>query len=1060
MLVKKFEQQAKKFQERLAIKTPIRSVTYHQLNEYSTRLGNTLSRQGEKLSDKPGSQVALLFEHGIDMIIAILSALKANQVYIPMDATYPKKRLLYMLEHSESYIILTNSKNQNLAEKLKEMSSAKILIINIDSIIEDESLDGNLLEINHDQQGEQLAYFLYTSGSTGKPKGVLQNQENILYFIEGWIERFSITENDRLTLFSSFSHDASIPDLFSGLLMGATLYPYNFKEHANLRDIKTLLREEKITVWHSVASLYRTFTSSLSEGEEYQDLRYVILGGEQVRGSDFAKFVKHFPNGKFSNIYGQTESTVNSICILSKKDNVPMLTLGKPLDQTTLLLIGESGEEAGELGMGEIVVASNHVALGYWQDEEQTGYVFTDDVEMGKLYWTGDIGRYTPEGEIKIMGRKDNQIKIRGFRVELGEIETQLVNHKSVKEAVVNHRKDDRGDICLYAYLVPASGQDISGEQLRDYLTSYLPDYMVPKQIIQIDEIPLTPNGKVDHQALPDPEKEKNLKLDFEPPSNDTEKKLVEIWKEVFCQETVGINHDFIDLGGHSLLLISMISKIHQEFSVELQLQQVLRNPTIKELARLIKDSEMTVFSSIKPTEEKEQYPANLDQMRMFVLNRFEGIGVTYNLPRVTVLSGDFDELRFRKVFKELARNHDCFRTSFRLINGEVFQEIRKEMDFPIEYKELPDELKQLKTEEITRIMTSQFIKPFDLEKAPLIRVQLVKLSETEHLFLLDLHHIISDGISQEILIREFCRFYGGEELSPLKLQYKDYSEWENYLIKSGKLHQQEEYWLDRFKGEIPVLDLPISFPRPKVRGYEGGVLYFPLEKEIKTQLNELVRETNTTLYTLLLALYTLLLSKYSGQEDIVVGSVVAGRNHVDLESIIGLVVKTLAIRNYPSSEKTFEAFLMEVMENSILAFENQQYPFMKLVDKLELKKDLGRNPLFDAAFIFQNASQSQVSKKERLADTGLLLNLPFFEFHVSKFDITFEAAETGMEIICVFEYRADLFKPETMELMKERFLVLINSVIANKDSQLKDLEYQLEEEKKLSSVKDVEFDF
>jgi amino acid adenylation domain-containing protein len=1059
MITSEFQKSVEAFPEKVSIKAKNRTVTYSELNSCANQVANTImAGDREGIDHSRNQRVALLFEHGVDMIIGVMGVLKAGKTYVPLDITYPPKRLSYMLEDSESRLILTNDSNLQTANQLNAQARSKIGILNINTIVDEDARDtvpntGTRDEAWLEEDGDRPAYILYTSGSTGQPKGVVQTHRNVLYYTGNWIQRFSITSSDRLTLLSAFSHDGAVQDIFAALLAGATLYPYNIRTAQTTNELYTLLMKEKITIWHSVPSLYRFFANTLTEKNYFNDIRWVLLGGEPLRKYDLVLFRTHFPKADMANVYGQTESSVSAICTVSREDMYDSVTLGKPLDETKILLIGKRGEVVGTIGVGEIVVACDYIAPEYWKDKEKSEMVFTEDEEFGRLYWTGDLGRLTADGTVRLVGRKDHQVKIRGFRVETGEIETALLQYPAVKETVVLAKEDENEDNYLCAYIT--ANETIPSSRLREYLSDELPDYMVPRYFIPLREMPVTPNGKIDRARLPEPEEAITPELEYEPPTNEIQEKLVAIWHEVLNVEKVSINDNFVELGGHSLLLISILSKIHQVFNVELQLADVFDNPTVKELSRLIPATKETVFSSIEPTEEKEYYDTTPDQERMLILDRFEDIGITYNLTTALKIEGKFHRQRLENAFRKLIERHEAFRTSFEMIEDKMVQVIHKNVDLQIEYIDT-EPLNPVDKGEIKKIV-KDFIRPFDLSKALLLRVSLVKISGNQHLLLVDNHHIISDGTSGVILVYEFSRLYAGEELPGLTLRYRDYSEWQNKLSSSSQMEQQEEYWLNSFKTEIPVLDLSTDYPRPAVQEFAGDIIIFPLTKEMTQGLHQLVTETGTTLFIVLLTMYNVLLHKYTGQEDIVIGSIVSGRDHMELENVVGLFVKTLALRNYPAAGKVFSTFLQEVKDNALKALENQHYPFSRLVEKLNLKKDSSRNPLFDASFILQNSGVLFTGREEK--EIGLKSTLIVHGNTSVKFDLAFGAIEIEDRMILTLQYRTKLFKRETIELMKERLLVLIESAVNNRDAEIRELDYSVPIEKEKSNLQEVEFD-
>jgi amino acid adenylation domain-containing protein len=455
MIIKKFEDQVAKFPGRTAVKTAARELSYGQLDEYANRVAHAIIAEsnrgaGREAGSRQTQQVALFFEHGIDMIVGALGVLKADNIYVPLDISYPEKRLLYLLEDSGSHLILTSHRNFPLAQQLAGQTGGKCSVLNIEAIGGD--IPGP--PVQREVSGERTAYILYTSGSTGKPKGVYQTLRNMWYYTRNWIERFSITPDDRMSLFTSFTHDGAVQDIFAALLSGACLYPYSMKESSSIEALYMLLVKEKITIWHSVPSLFRFFADTLTEKDQFYDIRWVLLGGEPLREYDLQLYRSYFPKALLANVYGQTESSVSTICTIARENTFDDVSLGLPLDETEILLVDEDGDIVDTMGVGEIVTSCQYLTPAYWRDQESSDRVFTYDEELGRLYWTGDLGRLTAEGFIKMMGRKDFQVKVRGFRVETGEIETALLQHNAVKEVITIARQDEAGDNYLCVYIV------------------------------------------------------------------------------------------------------------------------------------------------------------------------------------------------------------------------------------------------------------------------------------------------------------------------------------------------------------------------------------------------------------------------------------------------------------------------------------------------------------------------------------------------------------------------------------------------------------------------------
>jgi amino acid adenylation domain-containing protein/non-ribosomal peptide synthase protein (TIGR01720 family) len=1048
MIIKKFQETVEQFPGKMAVCEGKQTITYRELNAYANQVANAIITGDKKQAENNQNQrTSLLFEHGADMVVGVIGVLKANQAYVPLDITYPEQRLLYMLDHSDSGLLLTNSKNLPLAQRLARQSQRNPGILNIDNIITGNEYPG--VDIDREVLADQPAYILYTSGSTGRPKGVVQTIQSVLYYTRNWVQRFTITKADRMTLFSAFSHDGSVQDIFAALLTGACLYPFYIKTNAETYELYTLLMKEKISIWHSVPTLFRYFAGTLTPRDCFSDVRWVLLGGEPLREYDLELYKTYFPNAYLANVYGQTESSVSTICVISRENTFADLSLGEPLDETEILLVDEDGDLVEDMGTGEIVVACDHIARGYWQDQENSQKVFLYNDELGRLYRTGDWGRLTARGSIKMMGRKDFQVKIRGFRVEIGEIETRLLQHESVKEAVTTVKTGENGYDYLCAYIVPDA--PVLPSQLRKHLSAQLPDYMVPRYFISMEEMPITPNGKIDRKALPAPETFNKFELVYEPPGNEIEQKIAEIWQDVLKIQKVGINDNFIERGGHSLLVISIIGKIHRDFDVKLQMKDVFEHPTVKELSRLVLACKEEKFFSIEPVEKREYYPVSSAQLRLFILSRLDGNGTAYNLMSVPVLEGMIDKDRLENTFRRLLERHESLRTSFEMVAEKPVQKIHEQVDFKIEYyevekMEIPGEEKEEGVRRELANIIMRFERPFDLARAPLLRVGVVQFNEKKHQLLLDMHHIITDGTSQTILTREFTLLYSREEISPLRLQYKDYSRWQNSSLQKKLLEQQEAYWLKEFSDEPPVLKLPTDYPRPVVQSFEGNLVSFAFTSQETKILKDMAKENNVTLHMCLLAVLNVLLSKLSSQEDIIIGTPVATRRHAHLARVIGMLVNTLAVRNFPSADKTCKIFLKEVKQRTLKAYENQEYPFEELVEKLAITRDTSRNPLFDVmlSFLDQSGFSSKIPEKH---DNNTIK----YEHRKSKarFDMAFSIFDRGELISVDLEYWTKLFTPSTIERFIRYLKNIVRFLPGNNETKLADIEIVSAEEKK-----------
>ena len=1024
-----FEEQAEKTPDKIAIADKDKQLTYKEINEKANCLAGYLRENGVG----PDVIVGIAVERSLESIVGILAVLKAGGAYLPIEPSYPKERIEYILKDSTAKILIAKK------DLIKEIEfSGKFIDVN-----KDEYYRGNSNNPECINKMSDLAYIIYTSGSTGKPKGVMVEHKNVIRLVKN--NKFiKFASGDRILQTGALTFDASTFEIWGALLNGLELYIEKKEKLLNGFELEKVIKENKITIMWLTVSL---FNQLATENENiFEGLRYLLVGGDVLNPYYINKIRRKYSNLNVINGYGPTENTTFSTCFTIDREYRESIPIGTPISNSTAYIVGRNNELAPIGVYGELWVGGDGVARGYLNNPELTKQKFIDNpfVSSGRIYRTGDLARWLPDGNIEFLGRIDNQVKIRGFRIELGEIESQLLKIDGIKEAIVLDKKDESSNKYLCAYI--AGKKEFNISELRQRLTKELPDYMIPSYFIQLEKMPLTPNGKIDKKALPEPEGKINTGVEYEAPRNELEEKLVKIWSEVLKVDGIGINDNFFELGGHSLKATSMISKIHKELEVEVPIREVFKNPTIKGISEYIgKTTESSIYSSIKKVEEKEYYKASSAQKRLYTLQQMDLEGTGYNMPGVIQIEGKLNVEKLEKSFNRLIERHEALRTSFEVIDGEIVQKVHKETFIDIEKYEHQISDKKEEEKEYIEYTIRSFVRCFELSKAPLIRVGLVKLGEEKYILLFDMHHIISDGVSMTILTDEFAKLYDGQELEKLRIQYKDYAAWQNDMLSSEVMKKQEEYWVNTFNDEVPVLNMPTDYTRPVLQSFEGASIEFKLDKVITDKLKEITKETGSTMYMVLLAVYNVLLSKYTGQEDIIVGSPIAGRPHADLEGIIGMFVNTLVMRSYPEANKTFREFLGEVKESSLRAYENQDYQFEELVEKLKLKRDLGRNPLFDVMFAMQNMNGAEQDIKE------LKIKPYKVENKVSKFDLTLSAAEAGKngeEIFCNLEYSTKLFKKETIQRLAEHFKNILKSIAENINVKINEIDMISEREK------------
>jgi amino acid adenylation domain-containing protein/FkbH-like protein len=1032
-IARRFEEQVKKYPDRMAVKSGPLALTYDALNVFANRTAHAVLAACEGKGGSETRCAALLFGHGAGMIVGIMGVLKSGKFYVPLDAAYPMERLVYMLENSGAGVIVTHRANKDLAVTLKNKVDSHIKVIDIDGIAATVSTENPGAAIS---PGD-MAYILYTSGSTGRPKGVVQNQRNVLHFARVYANALHIHKDDKLTLLSSYSFDAAKMDIYGALLNGAALYPYDIKAGNNLQRLPEWLREEGITIYHSIPTVYRYFTGLVSEPGLFPRLRLIVLGGEPVFKKDVEAYKKYFPDFcLFINGLGPTESTVTLQYFVDKNSEITReaVPVGFAVDETRVFLLDGHDREVGAFGIGEIVFASDYLATGYWKNPEQTRNVFMPNplTGQGRIYRTGDLGRRLADGALEYAGRKDFQVKISGYRVEVEEIESKLDRVPGIKKSVVVCKTGDNRENYLAAFYTGNDDTTIDENRLVSLLKDSLPDYMIPAVFFHTPAFPLTPSGKVDRMALAKMDISHLLpKIEYEPPGNETESILAKVWKELLKVDKIGINENFFVLGGNSLKAVLLVSRVHKALAVKIPLAEIFKRPTIKELAAFICASKPNIYEDIRPVEKKDYYPLSSAQKRLFFLARFEDVGTAFNMPIGLRIKGVLDIHRYERIFKALIRRHETLRTSFHLLDDQPVQRVHDAVEFKIK----------------SFSATEEAIRPFDLARAPLFGVGILSLSPEEHYLYFDAHHIVFDGASTAVLAEDFKRLYEGGEPGRLNICYKDFAAWQNHLFASGKIKTGEDYWLnlycDALNNELPDLSLPTDYPRPAVMSYGGDSFRFTLDGDETRALKEMALQNDVSLYMLLLAVYDVFLAKITGQEDIIVITIISGRNHADTEKVIGVFVNMLAMRNYPDGEKTFPEFLKEVRNSTLQAFENRDYQFETLVEKLPGTRDIYRHPLTDVGFTLQNLEAGPDPGSDELQFVSLKS-----QRKTARNDLNLEGFEIEGRLQFDFQYRTSLFKKETAAAFAGYFRTLLGNVTREPRDKIKDMELITGEEK------------
>ncbi|MCF2946282.1 non-ribosomal peptide synthetase, partial [Paenibacillus tarimensis] len=1032
-----FAAQAEARPEDEAIRWADGGMTYRQLDEASSRAAAAILARGVS-AEQP---VGLLADRSAATVVGMLGILKAGCAYVPIDPNYPAKRIAYMVRDSGIRLMLNAVDTMDAANAVSAVNDAGsggfsyngelMSVREIAGASESEDMtDGTVFP---PAGAEQLAYMMYTSGTTGEPKGVMITHRNIVRLVCR-TDYAELRAGDRLLQTGAAVFDASTFEVWGALLNGMTLCLADEDTLLDPEKLETAIRQYGVTTMWLTSPLFNQL--SQEKPDMFRSMKQLLVGGDALSPVHINRVRRQCPGLVIINGYGPTENTTFSVCGRVDRDYSQNIPIGRPIANSTAYIVDEAGKLAPVGVPGELCVGGDGVGRGYLNREDLTGSRFTADPFLpgGMMYRTGDLARWLPDGRIEYLGRIDLQVKIRGFRIEPGEIEIRMLEHAAVKEAVVVvrevHAGQDERDIAGSKYLCAyyAGQEELTAAQWREWLSDRLPDYMIPGAFVKLEQLPLTPNGKVDKSALPEPPEPSATGTASEAPAGETEEQLAAIWMEVLGVARVGREDSFFDLGGHSLKATRLVQLIQKRMEVRLPLKQVFAAPTLSRMAGLLVQGDTEQLPPIPEARKRDYYPVSSAQKRMLMLQQLESAKAAYNVPGVYELNGSLQRDRLEEAFRRLIAHHEALRTSFPLVDGVPVQQVHAEVPFtlaahPVQEHEIGERI-------------GAFIRPFDLTSAPLMRAELLAITDSRHVLLLDLHHIITDGMSMGLLLDQLVACYEGEELAPARLHYKDYAVWEQEWLQSEAMQKAERFWLERFSGELPVLELPYDQPRPAQYSFEGDRLTFKLDQALSARLQRLSAEKGVTLFMTLLSAYQVLLARLSGQEDIIVGSPIAGRSHPDLEQVVGMFVNTLAFRLYPQAGKTFASFLQEAREHVMQAFEHQQLPLEHVLGKLELKRDVSRNALFDTMFVLQNMSPGQ-------GKPGALSVEPYaFDHPVAKFDLTLSAVEDRQDSSIGFslEYSTRLFRRETAERIAGYYVWILEHITADPDVRLQDI--------------------
>ena len=1009
-----FEEQVIKTPDAIAVEYEDTKISYRDLNIRVNQLSNYLE------SLHLTKNVGIFTNRTIDTIVGILSILKIGSTLVPIDPLYPKERIEHMVQTAKLEFILSSSPIAN---------DMHLPIIDI-TYSNYAKCDKNF--VAKPVQPNDNLYVIFTSGSTGTPKGLTlshQNMVNLICFEKRNYDFLSF--GNKILQFATMSFDVSYQEIFSALLSGATLVLIDEMKRKNMDLLIDYIVSHKI----SVLFIPPAYLRLLVEEEKNVTLlsstvKHIITAGESLLiTSGIRKLLKN--NIELFNHYGPAETHVATTYLVPKDFTASVAPIGSPIDNSQIYILDACNNLCPINVTGQIAISGDCVGNGYMNRPDLTQEKFIQDPFMPNqtMYLTGDIGFIDENHIIHYIGRNDFQVKINGFRIEPDEITKNILQYPNVTSSCTIIKEYHAKKYIVSYYTTSAK---VTVDELRTFLSQRLASYMMPYQLIELEALPINLNGKIDKKALPDISFEKE-ESNFIEPQTETEKKLLAIWQEVLQLSKISTTSNFFHLGGDSLLAIKLIAFVNDTFGINITINSLFKYPTIHSLADYLDMASKSKSSTIPKMEEREYYPLSSAQKRIYYTANLDTNSILYNIAGGIIIDKKLDIAKLQNCFTTLIARHDALRTRFVVKNEDIVQVIDKKVDFSLETE--ADNTNHLNS------IYENFVKPFDLSKAPLLRAKVVTLKDDKMLLLLDMHHIISDGTSLAILLQELCDLYNDTPLPELTIDYKDFTLWEQEQFKTDKFREAKDFGVHQFEDEIPLLNMPTTYPRPSTQSFEGNNYYATLPQEVFDKVNQISQKLDITPYMLLLSVYYILLSKYTSQDDIVVGTPIVGKEMAELSNVLGMFVNTLALRNKINSTSSFAEFSKLVKENCLNSFSNQIYPYDMLVKDLNIKRDGGRNPLFDVMFIYQNNGYPKIDFK----DTNVEYFIPYG--NIAKFDLSLEIIPIAHEYSLRFEYATKLFDEDFIKRLSSHYVHILDAILSDTNVKLADIQMMSQEE-------------
>jgi amino acid adenylation domain-containing protein len=1022
-----FEAQVERTPDAVAVRYEGQQLTYLELNHCSNQLAHYLISIGvgaEKL-------VGIGLERSITMVVGLLGVLKAGGSYVPLEPSYPKERVIFMIKEAQLSLVLTEDR---LKFDLEGFDGDVVCLDSDWNEIAKQSMD-NLAPAT---ESDNLAYIMFTSGSTGQPKGVMITHRAICNRLLWTQDAYQLIESDRVLHKTPFSFDVSVWEIFWPLLNGASLFVARPGGHQDEKYLLDLIADKQITVVHFVPSMLNIFLA-LADVERCRTLRHVFCSGEVLPLNLQERFFAR-SDAALHNLYGPTEAAIDVTswaCVRgSKLSTVP---IGRPIANSQIYIL-DSRREPVPVGVsGELYIGGDGLARGYRNRPELTEEKFIPNPFSvnpdSRLYRSGDLAKYRADGNIEFLGRNDNQVKIRGHRIELGEIEATLNQIPWVRESVIVARDRDESDEKeLSGYIVSKQASLRSQTEVRRFLQEKLPDFMIPSLFVFLDALPLTPNGKLDRNALPAPDGERpNLDQGFVEPRTEIEELIAQVWREILKLDNIGVHDNFFELGGHSLLATRVVARLRGSLNVDVALRKLFELATVAGLGQHIEQLRHSEFGTnsapIAPADRAQPLPLSFSQRRLWYLQKVDANLSAYNIPASFRFKGSLDCAALEHALNEMIARHEVLRSHVREVDGQPRQEILPSLRIAlpvIDLTRLPDERADIEAKRLSAVDARHL---HDLAIAPLMRAKLVKLADDDHVLILNFHHIIADGSSLVIFYKEFAALYESRRdgttisLPSLPIQYADYAAWQQEWLKSASFDAHLDYWKRQLTGLPEPCGLPTDFDRHPSQSDRGARAALELSDELTSALKQLSRQQSVTMFMTLFATFNILLSRISGQEDIVTGSTIAGRNHPETDGLLGFFINALPLRIDLSGDPSFVALLKRAREVCLDAYTHQEVPFEKLVETLRPPREPGRNPIFDILFNIADISE------RTLTLTGCEVSKLAQVDPAAKFDIVLYAPEVNGRIELAIVYNTELFRECRITALLDQFATLLAQV-------------------------------